>query len=381
MAYAIASAHGEDSLAVYENGVTSINLHRREDLMNARASRTTHPQTIGRLASLYSLVGEKPFQIKLPYLDLTKAEVIRRLRSKSPELIASSVSCTKTFNITGEASHCGYCFQCIDRRIAAFAAEAENEDHRGLYDHDIIGDPVDDSEARTTLVDYLRQATRLADQSVDAFASEYLLDLGNLLDYLPTGLTDSDKTTLVWRLCQRHGLHVKNAINRMRSLYDDVYKPIPRTSLLGLISGREHLRPEVIRLCESILHHIDPFLGDMFGQNKPKDENDLNSKLAALLGPHEAKLRREHPTVSFACARVVPDHLDLCSGLLIEAKYIRSNTPPSRANEGIAADLTKYPARSFILFVVYDPFHKIDNDVVFCSDIERKGRNRVIIVR
>ena len=71
----------------------------------------------------------------------------------------------------------------------------------------------------------------------------------------------------------------------------------------------------------------------------------------------------------------------LASDLLIEAKYLRGRTSPSKANEGIAADLTKYPATSFVVFVVYDPSHGIDNDSVFRSDIESKGRNRVMIIR
>ena len=381
IAYAIASVHKENSFNVYENGVTSINLPRREDLMNARASRTTHPQTMSRLASLYSLIGEKPFCISLPYLNLSKADVIARLYSKSPGLIPSSVSCTKTFNLTGEASHCGYCIQCIDRRIAGWAAGAEDRDHRGLYDHDIISDPIDDPEARTTLVDYVRQAKKFADQSLDAFAEEYLSDLGDLLDYVLEGSSDSDKTRTIWSLLRRHGTNVKDALTRMRTLHDDVYSSIPKTSLLGMISEREHLKPEVIRLRDSMIKIIVPALGDMFRQNKPKNESDLNQKLSALLGTHKGELRSEHPTVSFACARVVPDHLILGSDLLIEAKYIRGRTSPSKANEGIAADLTKYPETSFVLFVVYDPSHRIDNDSVFCSDIERKHRNRVVIVR
>jgi len=119
----------------------------------------------------------------------------------------------------------------------------------------------------------------------------------------------------------------------------------------------------------------------MFKRNKPSDEIDLNQKLGALLRTHEDKVRSEHPTVSFACARVVPDHMVRQSDLLIEAKYIRGKTPPSKATDGIAADLTKYPSTSFILFVVYDPSHKINDDTTFCSDIEHKGRNKVLIVR
>lgn len=66
---------------------------------------------------------------------------------------------------------------------------------------------------------------------------------------------------------------------------------------------------------------------------------------------------------------------------LIEAKYIRDSTSPSKATEGIASDLTKYPSSSFILFVVYDPMHAIQSDETFRSDIEAKGRNWVLIVR
>jgi REase_DpnII-MboI len=119
----------------------------------------------------------------------------------------------------------------------------------------------------------------------------------------------------------------------------------------------------------------------MFRTNRPLDEPDLNQKIGALLRTHEPKLRSEHPTVSFACARVVPDHLMLGSDLLIESKYIRSGTSPARASEGIAGDLTKYPAGAHILFLVYDPKHAIQSDDVFISDIHSKGRCTVHILR
>ena len=89
----------------------------------------------------------------------------------------------------------------------------------------------------------------------------------------------------------------------------------------------------------------------------------------------------EHPTESFACARVVPDHQVSSANLLVEGKYIRKGTTPSKATEGIAADLTKYPERAFVLFVVYDPEHLIHSDLRYKKDIEGKGRNRVLILR
>ena len=118
----------------------------------------------------------------------------------------------------------------------------------------------------------------------------------------------------------------------------------------------------------------------MFRQNKPKNENDLNTKVHALLETHRLDLRSEHPEVSFAGAQVVPDH-GIGTNLLIESKYIRDGTTPSVATDGIAADLTKYPADSHILFLVYDPTHRIADDREFTEGIEAKGRCTVCILR
>lgn len=193
IAYAIATIYGKKCISIYENGVTSINLRRREDLANARASRTTHPQTIGKLSLLFSLIGEDDFQIHHPYLLLTKAEVIEKLKTYSVNILSSSVSCSRTFHTTGEATHCGCCFQCIDRRIAAHAVEAEKYDHHGLYIHDIIIKKIPDRETRTILIDYIRQAKSFEESSIDKFESEYLSELGELIDYFPFGKSDSEK--------------------------------------------------------------------------------------------------------------------------------------------------------------------------------------------
>ncbi len=381
IAYAIASAYGELTFSVYENGVTSINLPRREDLVNARASRTTHPKTITKMVSLFSLIQENEVTIKLPYLYNTKTDIFRRLLSSSKDLISSAVSCSRTFQVSGQATHCGQCFQCVDRRISAYAAKAETYDHRGLYTHDIIGDPISDREAKTVAVDYIRQAISFADGSIDTFQDQYFTEVADLLPYLPDRGSDAERVTHVWNLLKRHGYEVRRAIERMRGLHENVFRPLPPDSILGIVSAREYLKPETIRLAESITRIIRTALPEMFSHERPKDESDLNKKLGALLRTHEESLRSEHPTTAFACACVVPDHLHAVAQLLIEAKYIRASTTPSKASEGIAADLTKYPIEAFILFVVYDPEHRIPNDDLFQLDIENKGRNRVLILR
>ncbi len=381
IAYAIASSYGLRQFTVYENGVTSINLRRREDLANARASRTTHPQTISQLAKLFSMIEEREVTIKLPYLFCTKADVMRKVMALAPELLASAVSCSRTFQTTGQTTHCGRCVQCVDRRIAAHAVGAEDLDHLGLYTSDIIGNPIVDREAKTTAVDYIRQAIPFAKGSADWFYSEYLSDLAEVLDYLDLPGGDAEKVAELWKLFNRHGRQVRQGIDRMRCVHEDVFGPLVDGSLLSLISSREYLKPEVERLAENLVRLVKAAMGDMFAGRPPVDEADLNQKLGALLRSHEPKLASEHPTVSFACAGVVPDHSDPGADLLVEAKYVRESTSPSKATEAIAADLTKYRSDAFIVFVVYDPQHRIRSDVTFVRDIEGKGRNRVLIIR
>ena len=103
IAFAIAQAYGQEGFSVYENGITGINFPRRADLAEARASRTTHPRTIYHLKQLFSLLGECEMQIHLPFLWKTKTDTLALLRAgQHPELIPSSVSCSKTFQNLGQ---------------------------------------------------------------------------------------------------------------------------------------------------------------------------------------------------------------------------------------------------------------------------------------
>jgi DpnII restriction endonuclease/queuosine biosynthesis protein QueC len=379
--FAIASAYRTSSLTIYENGVTSLNLRRREDLANARASRTTHPRTLAAVQKVLSLVADESFGIKTPAFWLTKRGVVERLvASGHGDLIASSVSCSRTFQREGSATHCGRCFQCVDRRLAIFAAGHEQFDDAALYTVDITRNAIPDEESRTTTVDYLRQAAHLADSPVDAFYAEYLSELADVLDALPAEGSDLDRVQQVWELMQTHGENVRHGLLRVRQLYDDPLAPLPPDSLLSLVAAREHLRPPVLRLSDAISRLAIEAVGEMFRVERPANENDLNAKLATLIGSHQ-ELMSEHPSVPFACAHVTPDHTAVESGLLIEAKFIREGTPPSRASEGIAADLTKYPSRSHVLFLVYDPYRRIPDDAAFKRDFENKGRCTVTILR
>lgn len=380
IAYALAASHEESCFYVFENGITSINLSRREDLFNARASRTTHPQTVAKLQSFYSLLSEKEFKIHQPFLNKTKGDVMEIIGRLAPDLLSSSVSCSKASFAKGDATHCGKCFQCVDRRLAAFSKGLEKYDHRGLYAFDIISERLD-PEAKTVAIDYIRQAIDFSKDSPDQFHDNYLYELSQIFDYLPIKGNDNDRAEYLWDLYHRHGNAVKSALVKMRDEYDDIFSSVPeKDSLLNLISDREYLKEDIVRLADALEPVIIRGIGEMFIKNRPKNEPDLNEKLGALLRTHDSKFRSEYPTTSFACAKVIPDHQLPDTDVLIEAKYIRTNTTPSVATEGISADLTKHQDK-YTLFAVYDPDHKIPSDEIFKSDIESRGRNRVLVIR
>jgi hypothetical protein len=382
IAFALYSALSQDEFFVYENGVTSLNFARREDLTNARASRTTHPYTLASLQSLFSEIAGHPIRISAPFVWDTKADIFRKIRSfKQEHLIPSAVSCSRTFQNLGNATHCGTCFQCIDRRLAAYASDCDDIDESGIYAQNLITTALN-GEARTALVDYIRQARDFSMWNVDHFYSEMLNGLVDVVDYLPGMPDEPAAVEALWRVCRKHGDGVERAIRVIRDRYDHPYEDLPRNSLLQLISAREYLREPVQRLIEIIVLRLSIAIPQMFAKGKlPKDEPDLNQKIHALLDAWRDDLVSEHPAVSFAGARVIPDHALNSTDLLIEAKYVRSGTTPSKASEGIAADLTKYPQQKHTLFIVYDPHTAILDPHKFQSDFESRGKCSIRIIR
>ena len=269
----------------------------------------------------------------------------------------------------------------MDRRFAAYAAKADDIDGSGIYANDIISSAISDREVKTTVLDYVRQARNFSRWNDDHFFTELATELSDVVEYLPDGGTEFERVRLVLELCKRHGDQVALAMKRMRDEHDDLYSVVPRDSLLGLISDREYMKDPVSLLVSRLCELLNPAIGRMFSANPPKDEGDLNTKIGTLLSSHEIDLRSEHPVVSFAGRHTVPDHGGDNSDVLIEAKYLRGATSPTKVSDAMAADVTKYPQDRHILFVVYDPQRMITDDRTFARDFETFGRCTVLVVR
>lgn len=382
IAAAVAIASGLKDIHVFENGVTSINLLRRQDLINARASRTTHPKSIYLLRTLLDLVAEGGFNIRTPFVYKTKKDIFDiLLDSPHSSLIASTVSCSRTMHKPKASTHCGECFQCLDRRLAAHAAEGDEIDHNGLYANNIIAENIQLQESMPTIVDYIRQGVHLENCGADWFSIKYINDLADLIYYMPTEDSEKDAIEKIWTLYERHGRETVRSISKMRAKYDDITKPLAENSLLAFCARREHLKEEAQRLASRISQILTLAIPKLFRSVPPRDERDLNSKISALLAPLRDSLRSEYPSASFACSGVVPDHLFVDDKVAVEVKYIRSATTPARISDGVAADLVKYPKDHYKLFIIYDPERSISDDKIFVQDFEALGSCMITIIR
>lgn len=241
IAFAVAHRLGLDSFFAYENGVTSFNFIRRQDLMNARASRTTHPKTHALMADLFSEVHDGPVKLVNPFWTKTKTDVFTLLdKVNGRDLINSAVSCSKTFErMPGSTTHCGCCFQCIDRRIAAYAAGLQTFDDTGIYSTNIFIKRIEKDETRTTALDYVRQAVHFANTTDDGFVKDRLAELSDVTPYV--GMEEDAAVEAVWTLCHRHGEQVVEGLSAIRTKFDDLRCRLEEGSLLQLIATRAYL--------------------------------------------------------------------------------------------------------------------------------------------
>jgi len=143
-----ADACGIEVVELFENGVGAINLPLTEGgLIDGLTTRGAHPGFLDKMSRLLSSVFEKPLSFTLPFLQQTKAEMVRSL-VPFPHMITwaqRSRSCVHTSLRVARKRHCGRCPACIERRQAFKAADAQED--VSDYQHDLFNDegPADPS--------------------------------------------------------------------------------------------------------------------------------------------------------------------------------------------------------------------------------------------
>ena len=143
----VARLLGNNRVRFFENGVISINLPISEQVVGARATRTTHPLVLDHFRQFFSAAVGKAIDVDNPFIWKTKTDVVRSIVDRGcGDLIPHTVSCTRVYNITKLHTHCGCCSQCIDRRFAVLAANAAEHDPVEMYKVELLADPRDERE-------------------------------------------------------------------------------------------------------------------------------------------------------------------------------------------------------------------------------------------
>jgi 7-cyano-7-deazaguanine synthase in queuosine biosynthesis len=236
----IANMLGMSSLRFYENGVISMNLPICAQVVGGKATRTTHPLVMQGFRQLLRLVADQRFDVENPFLWKTKCQVVELIaRADCEDLIGPSISCTHTWEITNEHSHCGTCSQCIDRRFAIIAAGLEVSDPIAQYKVDVFVEGRDKDiqvqEDKTMFANYLERANQVAKLTTPIqFLARYP-EIARVLRYLEGD--PSSNAQKCYDLYTRHSKEVNTVIDKMLSVHRTAIRlrTLPADAMLRIV--------------------------------------------------------------------------------------------------------------------------------------------------
>jgi hypothetical protein len=225
----------------YENGIVSVNLPIAEEVLRARASRTTHPLALHLLSTLCSEVTERDFVVDNPYQFKTKTEVVETLAPHhASHLIRDTCSCSRSMFQSKTQRHCGHCSQCIDRRFATVAAGLTAEDLEADYVSDVFVGERRRPLERAMAVDYTRHGIELQERSEDELAAVYNAELSRAVRYAAYRSEDAQE---IIAMHKRHGQVVTQVLEQKvkENASKLVAGTLEPTSLLALVIGQNRI--------------------------------------------------------------------------------------------------------------------------------------------
>lgn len=378
----VASAVNAGGVRFFENGIVSLNLPVADEVLQARASRTTHPIAIDLLSKFYSLVLEREMTVDNPYIFLTKAEVVKKLTQlDQAELIGLSCSCAHTWFQTKTQWHCGRCSQCIDRRIAVLAAGAADYELAEDYVEDVFTGKRSDHYERNMAVDYVRHAIELAKMGEQQIATKFNLELSRATRPFENRRQAVEQFIAMH---SRHGNAVKNVIESQLAEHaaDMLEGMLEKSSMLAMIYGQQHQEPNWQRFCQRIVGLLSKGLPIVSHTHKPADEPHLQELCDGILKAQDHDLTREFPFMRWSSSLTKPDWSSESHNLWIELKYARKKYGLRKITEDIAADITKYGDNvQHTLFLIYDPEHLVADEEEFAAPIHARPSMRVAFIR
>jgi hypothetical protein len=234
LACVVARLFGRRRVRFFENGVVSINLPISEQVVGARATRTTHPLVMDHFSKFFSAAVGQPIEFDNPFIWKTKADIVRSIVDQGcGDLIKHTVSCTRVRDSTKLHTHCGRCSQCIDRRFAVLAAHADRDDPREMYNVELLTGSRDEAKDQTMAESYVRTALELREIGELGFFSRFGGETARVLRCFAS-LSADEIGRRVLDLHQRHAQAVWHVLTTAVKTHSDdlVSRRLPPSSVL-----------------------------------------------------------------------------------------------------------------------------------------------------
>ena len=149
-------------MELYESGVGAINAPLLAGMEGSQATRSAHPTFLRKMAQLLSVVADHPIDVKLPFEQMTKGELVCSLNSGELRALArATVSCVSYPLRHRTRKSCGLCAACLFRRVALHAAGIDET--RDTYQIDVLNHPSVAPKKLNYLKAFLNQIDSLAE--------------------------------------------------------------------------------------------------------------------------------------------------------------------------------------------------------------------------
>jgi hypothetical protein len=359
-----------DGVRFFENGIVSVNLPIADEVLRARASRTTHPLGLQKLSDFYTKLLGRPFLVENPFFFKTKADVVSMLREHGVEhLIAETCSCAHQGFFKSNQRHCGTCSQCIDRRVAVIAAGVEPYDPVADYVCDVFTGERKDGYEKNMAVNFARHVNELSGLGADGIAQKFNVEISRVARAFPRPSLAAQEIIEMHQRYARCATAVLDS--QVRSHASDIVRgSLPANSLLALLGRGKHLESSADQFCARVTQLLANGVPRACRTEKPANELRLQEICDGILNAHEQDLQREFPFVPWSAATTKPDWSNESLRFWIEAKYVREKSDIRQITEDIAADITKYGDNGRkVLYFVYDPSHFVVDEQTFARDV------------
>jgi 7-cyano-7-deazaguanine synthase in queuosine biosynthesis len=366
----------------FENGIVSLNLPVADEVLRARASRTTHPVALTLLQELFRYVTERDFHVDNPFLFHTKTDVVETIAQLGgQDMIAYTCSCAHSMFKPKTQWHCGNCSQCIDRRIAILAAGQTEHDLNTDYESDVFLGNRAEGYNRNIAVGYVRHAIELNVMSSEQIAARFNAEFSRAARSFNNR---GETIRLFVELHKRHGQQVARVLSEQVARFSNRFVDggIPEYSMSRMIVGGEHLTSTWKRFAQKIISILQKGVPIACQTDQPANEPRLQEICDGILSGYESDLVREFPFLHWSSSATKPDWSSEVFRLWVELKYVRAKKDIREITEAIAADITKYSDNQrHILFVIYDPHHIVLDEAEFSEPIKARQTMEIAFIR